>query len=214
MADLLSKDVRQSRLWNRLLERATPTGWILPKGTPQRMVAELAADSALKDRLIPPVLSPSDLLPASILQELREYARSARSSAYEALGHQVSDGAEAIPCIDKSGILQWCRENAPVEFSESIKMCFIYYREGQLCRLHFDDDEAWEFNFLLCLERKRPENGKATSTYFFEGNEKLRSYDLSPGQAVWFHSRCTPHGRTPLGQGEEVVLASLGMRSV
>ncbi|WP_344922869.1 hypothetical protein [Streptosporangium oxazolinicum] len=96
--------------------------------------------------------------------------------------------------------------------SQSVYATYLYYREGDWVPLHVDDWNIFEFSCLVCLERTRG-SSRPTATYFLLGRENLMALDLNVREAVWFHGVHIPHGRTPLSEGESVVLLNLGFSS-
>ncbi|MEU0786685.1 hypothetical protein ABZ341_34590 [Streptomyces sp. NPDC006173] len=201
-------------LWNDFLAEVTPRGRIFPTGTPQRMVMEMAADSTAKRREIHPTCVPENLIGVAAVEELQQQADAAHGDSIEFNSHRVSDAPDAaVSYLASPGVLEWCQSTISGRTLKMGRMIFIYYGPGEMSRLHFDTAEDFEFNLLVCLRRVRSDVQKSTRTYFVDGARKVTTYDLAAGQAVWFNGRWTPHGRTPLGEGEQVVLASLGFTS-
>ncbi|MFJ5121858.1 tetratricopeptide repeat protein [Kitasatospora sp. NPDC088548] len=88
---------------------------------------------------------------------------------------------------------------------------YIAYGAGQFLDFHVDDPGFGEANLILCLRHDRPAATTASSTVFITADGYLEC-DLAPGDCVVFDGARTPHGRTPLGSGESVVLISFGFR--
>jgi hypothetical protein len=70
-----------------------------------------------------------------------------------------------------------------------------------------------EVNLILCLKHDRLAAAPTVSTTVFIGTDGYLECDLVPGDCVVFDGALTPHGRTPLGAGERVTLASFGFRT-
>jgi hypothetical protein len=211
--EAIDKD-RTATLWNRLLEHTTPRGKLPPRGTPQRLVIDLATRSTTPGKLISPTIVPAGLITHDLLAFLRGYAQSLHAARTELKLHTVATAPDGcLASLRQTSLLGWCQENAPIPV-DPLTSIFIYYETaGEMSKLHFDTSFEWEFNLLICLERERSPVPGGTATYFVEEEGRSHGYDLSPGEAVWFHSRQTPHGRTPLIEGEKVVLFSVGFRS-
>ncbi|MEU6755540.1 tetratricopeptide repeat protein [Streptomyces sp. NPDC046685] len=88
-----------------------------------------------------------------------------------------------------------------------------YLDEGQFLDFHLDEFGFGEANLILCLKHDRPAAASAASTTVFITAEGYRACDLAPGDCVVFDGALTPHGRTPLGAGESVILISFGFRA-
>ncbi|MEE1822386.1 tetratricopeptide repeat protein [Streptomyces sp. BE20] len=88
-----------------------------------------------------------------------------------------------------------------------------YLEEGQFLDFHVDEFGFGEANLILCLKHERSVAGLTVSTTVFIGADGYRACDLAAGECVVFDGAITPHGRTPLGAGERVVLISFGFRA-
>lgn len=86
---------------------------------------------------------------------------------------------------------------------------YIGYR-GREDRLdfHLDDFRFGEINLMLCLRHEMPESGDPSATVFI-GKDSYETHVLQPGEFLIFDGCFAPHGRTPLGPGEEVTLLAL-----
>ncbi|MCX4783338.1 tetratricopeptide repeat protein [Streptomyces sp. NBC_01264] len=87
-----------------------------------------------------------------------------------------------------------------------------YLEEGQFLDFHVDEFGFGEANLIVCLQHERPTAGGVSCTVFINADGYLKC-DLAPGEGVVFDGALTPHGRTPLGPGERVILVSFGFRA-
>ncbi|MER6084753.1 hypothetical protein [Streptomyces sp. NPDC001833] len=206
---------KEVEAWNSILPVTTPNGKLVAKDSPHRAVAELAADVSKAQRRIEPSLVPKEIITS---QDVAHLARMAEVAIAEngrpLLGHKVADvPAEVIRAMEAHAIVEWCKSLVP-----SIKkigdMAFIYYdKEGEDSKLHLDSNENWSYNALICLNHTMPTHSVGSATYFMLGGGVTRAHRLGAGNGIFFHSRHTPHGRTPIGDGEKVLLASIGFRA-
>ncbi|WP_162625229.1 hypothetical protein [Streptomyces cadmiisoli] len=204
--------MRELEAWNQMLALATPTGKPVAKGSPQRTVAEMIADIMADRRTIPPTLVPAGIIDPGTIEILSEIASAAISeNGRPCAGHKVADAPnEAILRLEQTGVMDWCRQMVPaVEISGAT---FIYYDEAEEdSKLHVDENEKWVYNLLVCLHYRKPETGSGSATYFMLGNGITKAYRLNGGQAIFFHSESTPHGRTPIVADEQVLLLAVAV---
>ncbi|AXI80992.1 tetratricopeptide repeat protein [Peterkaempfera bronchialis] len=88
-----------------------------------------------------------------------------------------------------------------------------YLEEGQFLDFHVDEFGFGEANLILCLKHDRPAVASTVSATVFIGADGYHACDLAAGESVVFDGAITPHGRTPLGAGERVILISFGFRA-
>lgn len=90
----------------------------------------------------------------------------------------------------------------------------VYDTPGAALHLHLDLPSFGDVNMLLCLDRTdvRPHD-EASSTVFVTG-DGIDRYHFGPGECLIFDARLTAHGRTPVVEGERVVLLSVGLNVV
>ncbi|WP_327258200.1 hypothetical protein [Streptomyces sp. NBC_01244] len=88
-----------------------------------------------------------------------------------------------------------------------------YLEEGQFLDFHVDEFGFGEANLILCLGHERLPTAPTVSCTVFINADGYRECDLAPGDCVVFDGSLTPHGRTPLGAGESVILVSFGFRA-
>ncbi|MFJ5634682.1 tetratricopeptide repeat protein [Streptomyces goshikiensis] len=88
-----------------------------------------------------------------------------------------------------------------------------YLEEGQFLDFHLDEFGFGEANLVLCLKHERLTAASAVSCTVFINADGYLECDLAPGDCVVFDGALTPHGRTPLGAGERVILASFGFHA-
>ena len=198
--------------WNSILTHTTPNGRLIRRGSPQRAVAELAADTMVKQRIIAPTRPPVGILSGDHLLALRQFAETAVSlKAMPADGHKRAvPSAEEHQYLAAMPVTKWCAE-VDSRIGAVGNSVYIYYdTQGEVSRLHVDNSNSYDFNLLICLSRSIPAGATGSVTYFMLGDGVTKALSLMPGDAVLFHSSCTPHGRTPVVEGERVLLASLG----
>ncbi|MFD9303247.1 hypothetical protein ACFWCB_11420 [Streptomyces sp. NPDC060048] len=88
-----------------------------------------------------------------------------------------------------------------------------YLEEGQFLDFHVDEFGFGEANLLLCLKHEHLAATPTVSCTVFIDADGYLECDLAPGDCVVFDGALTPHGRTPLGAGESVILVSFGFRA-
>jgi tetratricopeptide (TPR) repeat protein len=88
-----------------------------------------------------------------------------------------------------------------------------YLEEGQFLDFHVDEFGFGEANLILCLKHERLAAAPTVSCTVFIDADGYLECDLAPGDCVVFDGALMPHGRTPLGAGERVVLVSFGFRA-
>ncbi|MFK0252063.1 tetratricopeptide repeat protein [Streptomyces sp. NPDC090445] len=88
-----------------------------------------------------------------------------------------------------------------------------YLDEGQFLDFHVDEFGFGEANLILCLKHDRPTTAPTASATVFVNADGYRACELAPGDCLVFDGAHTPHGRTPLGAGERVILVSFGFRA-
>lgn len=195
--------------WNTILLGTTPLGRLTSKGFPHRMVAELAADDLAPHREVDPTLAPAGVFDEEALRTFAAFAEAAiLANATPDRGRKkeiVPD--DALRYLRSLPILDWCT-GLSGSIGELVGATFVHYDGGD-AKLHVDNDGSYDFTLLACLARVIPEGKRGSRTYFMLGNEVTQVHSLMPGDAVFFHSRYTPHGRTPLDDGERVVLLHL-----
>jgi hypothetical protein len=210
----MEKTAHWTNEWSKILIQLTPTGWLPPSGTPSRMVADFAADTMRDTRLFDPTVVSPDFTQGETGAELMEIARSSEAAAREYPHRSVAKcGPEAYRILEEAGVYDYASRllGRPVE--EEFDAFFLYYKEGDFTALHVDNGTEYPLNLLTCMHRVRPEGeGRRSATYFMESSDKVTARDLDPGQALWFHACAIPHGRTPLGPGEEVIIMTLSFR--
>ncbi|MCX5395099.1 hypothetical protein [Streptomyces sp. NBC_00094] len=211
---VLREAEQRTNEWSRILMPLTPRGLLPRPETPSRILIDCAADSTATSRLFEPIVLRPGFADAEFLAEMVDFASSARAEAQVRYGRTISAcPPEVVGRLDAARV----RESVEELYGRSIHakyLCsFLYYEEGDFIPLHVDNANRFPLNLLLCLKRVRPEHAKRFSaTYFVQSSSVVTGYDLAPGQAAWFHAAETPHGRTPLGPGEEAVLLTLGLQ--
>jgi hypothetical protein len=204
---------RRTMEWSQILMPLTPQGVLPRAGTPSRLVADFAADSFREHRLFEPSVVKPEFIAGESGATLLRIADAARPGARD-LGYRsdVRCNPEAKRLLEEAGVRDYVGGLLGRPVAEKWDAFFLYYTEGGHTPLHVDNAEYSPFNLLSCLRRVRREGeGRQSVTYFMESADQVNAYDLDPGQAIWFHSSETPHGRTPLTAGEEVVLLAVSL---
>ncbi|MGG8410348.1 tetratricopeptide repeat protein [Streptomyces sp. 12297] len=88
-----------------------------------------------------------------------------------------------------------------------------YLEEEQFLDFHVDEFGFGEANLILCLKHERLAAAPTVSYTVFIDADGYVECDLAPGDCVVFDGALTPHGRTPLGAGESVILVSFGFHA-
>lgn len=88
-----------------------------------------------------------------------------------------------------------------------------YLEEGQFLDFHVDEFGFGEASLILCLKHERLAAAPTVSCTVFIDADGYLECDLAPGDCVVFDGALMPHGRTPLGAGESVILVSFGFRA-
>lgn len=118
-------------------------------------------------------------------------------------------GPSVARFVDESGFVSLVRAFSDVRLGEVLGATFIAYDGvGEHLPIHLDDAGFGEANVLVCLRHGWLE-GEGSATVFLTA-AGVHSHVLEPGMALLFDGAATPHGRTPLSAGEEVVLVSFG----
>lgn len=201
--------------WNSILSLTTPNGNLVSKGSPQRLVAEYAANCIAPSRKMDPVRIPPQSIDPHSLDVLKSFGEDGIANRPEdLLNHRIAKLTKAQEAyVRELAVLEWCQK-VHTGIGDYASSVFIYYdKEGEDSKLHVDNAEGWEYNLLICLDRHIPEGSRGSATYFMLGDGETRAYSLMPGQAAVFHSNATPHGRTPVAKGEETLLLSIGLKS-
>ena len=88
-----------------------------------------------------------------------------------------------------------------------------YSTRWQRCPLHIDDADRFEFTVLICVKHVRPPDVQPSSLMVLDSSG-LCPKALSVGDAFVFHSAARPHLRSPMADGEQVCLLSVGFVEV
>lgn len=140
--------------------------------------------------------------------------RSLRSSGVRHNGKWNAPVGPAVEdFVSESGFLELVHAFSNVPLGPVRGATVIAYTKvGEHLPIHLDDTDFGEANVLLCVRHRLPRTG-ASATVFVT-SDGVRSHVLEPGMALLFDGAATLHGRTPLSEGEEVVLISFGFASL
>jgi hypothetical protein len=199
--------------WAEILVGLTPNGLLPRPGTPRREVLEFAADRLARDRLFEPDIHEPRWLTETMVERLAEAAQGDSSLAREHSGRRVATpSAESKALVDSLPIVEDLRTRCSFALKTDVAAVFLYYESGEWLPLHVDNRAIrYDCNLLVPLSATPPKSGKGSATYFVLQSDRIAGYRLEPGVAAWFHAGFTPHGRTPLTEGESVTLLSLGL---
>lgn len=203
-----------AREWSEILTPLTPKGCLPPPGSPGRLVANFAADVLMKSRRFEHVLVTPEFMAGETGAEITRIAKASRSEARRTPNRSVIKcSPETYGLLNATNVCAYVSTLLGQKVEDEYDGYFIYYDEGDFSALHVDN--VGPLNLLTCLHHVWPDGpGPRSETYFMESSGRVTTQDLGPGQAVWLHAAQIPHGRTPLGPGEEVILMTLSFRSV
>lgn len=208
LSRLSNKDVDA---WSEVLATLAPQCRMPERGTPARK-ALIALEEVLSTRrtITPHRITP-EWLSANLVEALRREAEAHRTTPkVRDSWYNGPPGRIAKKLASTTQLKDWISERIGRGVQDAINAVYIYYDDvGHHIPLHIDYPEAFEYNLLICLDR-RPSGGPSATTTLVVADGEARSIDLAPGQALLFHSSYTPHGRTPLADGEAITLISLG----
>ncbi|MEU3906215.1 tetratricopeptide repeat protein [Streptomyces goshikiensis] len=95
----------------------------------------------------------------------------------------------------------------------SLTQARAHLEEGQFLDFHVDEFGFGEANLILCPKHEHLAAPPMVSCTVLINADGYLECDLAPGGCVVFDGALTPHGRTPLGAGESVILVSFGFRA-
>ncbi|MFD4243281.1 tetratricopeptide repeat protein [Streptomyces sp. NPDC058525] len=207
--------VRWSRRWTSWLQSRTtartPAGW--EEGFPA--LRDAVRDLTAHERVRPCHLRDQSF-PAELLAGMAEEAEKALAAdGYLHNGKwnaAVGDAANLFAGqVDLAGVVA---RSTGLEVEQPHTGVYIaYLEEGQFLDFHVDEFGFGEANLILCLKHERLPAAPTMSCTVFINADGYRECDLAQGDCVVFDGALTPHGRTPLGAGERVILVSFGFRA-
>lgn len=199
--------------WSTMLNTLTPNGYLPAAGSARRAMLDFITEQLdARVELAPAVLQPGDLFSPQEIEEYLRAARDAEPGAREHLGRRIIKAPEEVRLrIEASQVGERLAQRFGIGFRPDVEALFLFYREGHWVPLHLDDQLDYEFNLLTMLHRQRADSRSRTGTYFIAPKERSLAVDLEKGQSVFFHASYTPHGRTPVPEGEEVILLAIGL---
>ncbi|WP_433214890.1 hypothetical protein [Microtetraspora malaysiensis] len=196
--------------WNPILMPLTPSG-LLPRNGPRREVAGAVADMMAPKRALSPRFLEKVEIESQLWDAIRNDMAKARPSAVAHGARRLGEvDQDIVQAVSRSAFATFLRRSVKgVVLSDQVSLSYLYYEERDWVPLHVDGLGRFEYSCLVCVDRKRVA-GRPSATYFLLGRTEVAAFDLSAGEAVWFHGRYLPHGRTPLGPGEMVALLNVG----
>jgi hypothetical protein len=212
----MSDPERWSGEWAQILMPLTPHGMLPQAHTPARMVMNYAAQVMSQDQLFAPTVVRPDYADEGFVEEMTQVAAKYREVAITKNGRTVSRcGSDVFAKLNEIGAREYASKLLGGALDHDYSAAFLYYVPGDFIPLHIDNGATYPMNLLLCLRREKPaESRKFSVTYLVDAADRFTARDLAPGEALWFHAARTLHGRTPLQQGEEVLILTLGFRPV
>ncbi|MCX5199316.1 tetratricopeptide repeat protein [Streptomyces sp. NBC_00249] len=204
-----------SRRWTSWLQSRTtartPAGWEEGFPTLRDAVRDLTAHERVRPRYLRDQSFPVELL-AGMAEEAEEalagggYLHNGKWNA--PVGEAASRFAGQV---DLAAVVA---RATGLEVEQPHTGVYIaYLEEGQFLDFHLDEFGFGEANLILCLKHDRLTASPTVSCTVFMNADGYLECDLAPGECVVFDGAITPHGRTPLGAGESVILVSFGFRA-
>ncbi|GAA3378778.1 hypothetical protein GCM10020367_59670 [Streptomyces sannanensis] len=206
---------RRSQQWNSWLQARTTAR------TPDRWAEDFPAiRDAVRDitehQRVRPVHLRDQPFPAGLIAAMADEAEKAvATDGYLHNGKwnaAVGDAANRFAGqVDLAAVV----ERATVlEVEQPHTAVYIAYaEEGQFLDFHVDKFGFGEASLILCLKHDRSTTAPTVSTTVFIDANGYLECDLASGGCVVFDGALTPHGRTPLGAGESIILISFGFRA-
>ncbi|MFJ1755977.1 tetratricopeptide repeat protein [Kitasatospora sp. NPDC088134] len=192
----------------------TPARWAEDFPTLQKAVSDLAAHQRVRPCHLRHQREQS--FPVELLAAMAEEAEKAvAANGYlhnGKLNAGVGDAAEHFAGqVDLAAVVA---RSTGLAVEQPHTGVYIAYREdGQFLDFHLDEPGFGEANLILCLRHERPAAPHRASSTVFITPDSFLECDLAAGDCVVFDGALTPHGRTPLGAGESVILVSFGFRA-
>ncbi|WP_331747218.1 tetratricopeptide repeat protein (plasmid) [Streptomyces sp. NBC_00853] len=189
----------------------TPAGW--DEGFPalRDAVRDLTAHERVHPRHLRDQSFPIDLL-ADMAQEA-EKALAADGYLHNGKWN-AAVGEAANRFAGQTDLAAVVARSTSLEVEQPHNGVYIaYLEEGQFLDFHVDEFGFGEANLILCLKHERLTAAPTVSCTVFIDADGYLECDLAPGDCVVFDGALTPHGRTPLGVGESVILVSFGFRA-
>lgn len=175
-------------------------------------VAELSRHQRVASRFF----TDHEIFPVGDLSAMTEEAdASVRTAGFMHNGKwNAPVGPAAHAFVDRFELAATVSELTGVEVDEPQGATYIAYLEtGGHLDFHLDDFHYGEVNLILCLRHSLGNaDGIPSSTVFIE-KTGYRRCPLMPGEFVLFDGAFTPHGRTPVAAGEQVLLVSFSFKT-
>ncbi|MEU2835180.1 tetratricopeptide repeat protein [Streptomyces lavendulae] len=204
-----------SRRWTSWLQSRTtartPTRWDEGFPTLRDAVRDLTAHERVHPRHLRDQSFPAELLAG--MAEEAEKALAADGYLHNGKWNApVGEAANRFAGqVDLAAVVA---RSAGLEVEQPHNGVYIAYLEGgQFLDFHVDEFGFGEANLILCLKHERLATAPAVSCTVFIDADGYLECALVPGDCVVFDGALTPHGRTPLGAGESVILVSFGFRA-
>ncbi|RAG80680.1 hypothetical protein DN069_36915 [Streptacidiphilus pinicola] len=180
-------------------------------------IADEIAELNSRQRIASQFVTAHELFTAENLSAMTTEAAAALRSAtgfiHNGKWNAPVDSA-ALDFIDRVGLATLVSELAGVEVEEPQGATYIgYFEPGQFLDFHVDDFSYGEVNLIICLSHTGDGLSEHPSSTVFIERDGYRLCNLHAGDYLLFDGAFTPHGRTPVAAGEEVVLVSFSFKS-
>ncbi|GIH98189.1 hypothetical protein [Planobispora takensis] len=167
-------------------------------------------------RITPRFVADHDLFTLESISGMTEEAVAAlRSEGFIHNGKwNAPVGPAALDFVDRHHLSELVSELTGVDVEEPQGATYIaYFEAGGHLDFHLDDFHYGEVNLIICLRHVVPDSTRNPSATVFIQSGGYRSCPLETGSFVLFDGAFTPHGRTPLAEGEEVILVSFSFKT-
>jgi hypothetical protein len=166
--------------------------------------------------LIPePLLLKPEWATPRVVGALKANALDSQSkSGYQEAGGQghAPAGRTVSSLLAKLQVDKYVEAQIGIAVEPTYAVSYLLYNTSEAhLWMHLDFRTHSDVNLLLCLDRiDRPGNVNSSSTVAATA-DAIVSYPFSPGECLIFDGICTPHGRTPVQEGEQIILLAIGL---
>lgn len=202
--------------WTRALRSMTSIATLPEPGDPMHdCLVALAGQLAPHNAIQEPVLSIPAWLDKDLLRELYADANSSMD-----VGAESYNGKKNAPVsktllarLNRARVDEWVSDHIGLPLDSEVKATYICYDEpGAALELHLDSRGYSDINLLMCLERTDTRvSVQASATIFVTATGIQRRY-YGPGECLVFDGAFLIHGRSPILEGERVLLLNIGFR--
>jgi len=113
--------------------------------------------------------------------------------------------------IEKLGVRTYVEGLTGLKLLRRTAMWYVIYDvPGASLGLHIDTRNFGDVAMLLCLDRVDAHGLDGASATTFVTTDGIEQYIFQKGECLLFDGVCTPHARTPVREGERVVLLVVG----